>query len=175
MGKTRRRRKQLRSPMVSRCIHSMATSPPQQSATRARAGRRQGITWLSRRAAWFSAALLVFVISTFIALTQAPRPDPYRPVVPLSVDWWRYPVERNAFRRLPTITADLRGIFVFPGTDKVWAVGSGGMIVHSDNGGKTWQQQQIVAATSTEQPRRHSTAPTAATKPQATTPQQQQQ
>ncbi len=33
---------------------------------------------LSSRAGWFLAALAVFILSTFFAFTQVPRPDVYR-------------------------------------------------------------------------------------------------
>lgn len=99
----------------------------------------------SFRLVLFVLAVLLFLGSTLVAYLQSPRPNPFQPVSFLSLDWWRYPIERNAFKRLPVITSDLNAVFALPGTDKVWAVGDGGMIVYSDNGGKTWTQQNIVA------------------------------
>jgi len=60
---------------------------------------------------WFALALLLFGLFTLIAHRQAPRPDPFQPVQTLSWDWWQYPLERNAFKRLPVITSDLNDVF----------------------------------------------------------------
>ncbi len=101
-------------------------------------------------------AAVLFVGSTIVAYRQEPRPNPLQPVSTLSFDWWRYPIERNAFKRLPVITANLHAVSVIAGTDQVWAVGDGGMIVHSNDGGRTWEQRTIVLNTNVpqEQPTR---------------------
>ncbi len=88
-------------------------------------------------------ALLVFLLGTVAAYTQAPRPYPFQAVAPFSQDWWLYPVENNAFKRLPVIGSNLNDVFVLPGTRWIWAVGTGGMIVHSKDGGQTWERQTI--------------------------------
>jgi photosystem II stability/assembly factor-like uncharacterized protein len=93
---------------------------------------------------WFGLALLLFGLFTFVAHRQAPRPDPFQPVQPLTtLDWWKYPIERNAFKRLPVINSDLNDVFALPNSRKVWAVGDNGVIVHSDDGGETWVQQEV--------------------------------
>ena len=88
---------------------------------------------ISSRALYFSLAIAIFVVSTTVAFNQAPRSDP-EPVSFFSLDWWIKPIEINASQRLPVISSRLNGIFVLPGTEKIWAVGDGGMIVHSDDG-----------------------------------------
>ena len=90
---------------------------------------------------WILSALIIFAGSTYVAFTQKPRLDPFQEVNALELDYWRYPVERNAFARLQYIPSSLNDVFALPGTDKVWAVGYGGLIIHSDNAGITWQQQ----------------------------------
>jgi photosystem II stability/assembly factor-like uncharacterized protein len=92
---------------------------------------------------WLTAALLIFLASTVIAFRQAPRPDPFQPANFFSLDWWKYPLEKNAATRFPFLTADLHDVCVLPAAHKVWAVGKGGMIIHSNDGGRTWAQQSI--------------------------------
>ena len=91
----------------------------------------------------FTLCLLIFLISTFFAFTQDPRPNPFKPVKTPSLDWFKYPLEQNAFKRLPVISVRLNDVFVLPDGKKIWAVGMSGMIVHSYDGGKSWQQQSI--------------------------------
>ncbi|MGH7496475.1 MAG: YCF48-related protein [bacterium] len=88
-------------------------------------------------------ASLVFGVSTFLAHYQEPRPDPYQTVQPFGWDWWKYPIETNAFKRLPIITSNLSDVFPLPNSEKVWAVGDEGLIVHSEDGGQTWVQQYM--------------------------------
>ena len=52
-----------------------------------------------------------------------------------------YPVERNAFKRLPVIGADINDIYVYPDGKRLWAVGHDGVILHSRDGGSCWQPQ----------------------------------
>ncbi|MEK6210061.1 MAG: hypothetical protein AABM64_06765 [Pseudomonadota bacterium] len=77
---------------------------------------------------------------------QAPRPDPFAPEPAFaSADFWRYPVERNAFRRLPVVTGSLNKIFALADGKNIWAVGDAGLIVHSVDGGRHWERQSIGA------------------------------
>ena len=89
------------------------------------------------------AAIAIFLVSTVIAYNQSPRANPLEVVSPLSSNWWWHPREVNAFKRLPTITANLNDVFALSGTGLVWAVGERGTILHSDNHGHTWTKQQI--------------------------------
>ncbi|HLC14809.1 MAG TPA: hypothetical protein VJL89_01095 [Thermodesulfovibrionia bacterium] len=85
--------------------------------------------------------LFLFVTATVTAFIQQPWPDPFHsPKFPQSV---LYPIEFNVLQRLAVVTADLRDVFVVPDTEKVWAVGSNGMILHSDDAGARWEQQVV--------------------------------
>lgn len=86
-------------------------------------------------------ALTLCVVSTYIAFTQEPHPDPFQPRAFPEKDWWLYPQETNAFKRLPAINSDLNDIHVSKNGKKVWVVGNRGMIAHSRDGGKTWERQ----------------------------------
>lgn len=83
--------------------------------------------------------LLVAVVSTW----QAPRADPFAPVRVLSLDWWLHPVETNAFLRLAALDAPLNAVHVAAEGRRIWAVGGGGVIVHSDDQGAHWRRQPI--------------------------------
>lgn len=98
-----------------------------------------------RRTWWLAAAALVAAVSTAIAWTQPLSSDPFASPTITDPAWWLSPLERNAFRRLPVIAASLSDIIAAPGTEKLWAVGESGMIVHSPDGGRTWQGQGISA------------------------------
>ena len=103
---------------------------------------------------WVTAAGILFSLTSWIAFTQAPRPD--LPVAPgsawVSADWWLHPMERNAMRRLPSIRAGLSSIFSLPDGKHLWAVGMGGMIVYSQDGGTSWQRGLIVAPSAGQPP-----------------------
>ncbi len=106
-------------------------------------GRRRT---LPRAASWALLTLLgaLLALSTWFAATQPPHPDMLRPIGTwdfAKADWWLYPLERNAFRRT-VIGGDLNDVFALPDSNRVWAVGNGGLIVHSDDGGRTWRQQR---------------------------------
>ena len=88
---------------------------------------------------WIATALVIAIAATFLAYNQ--RPYPYPLQERSWSDWFLYPTEKNAFARLQYIPANLNDVFALPGTNKVWAVGDNGMIVHSDDGGLTWEQQ----------------------------------
>lgn len=55
-----------------------------------------------------------------------------------------HPLEDNSFKRLPVITSTLNDVFALSATGRVWVVGSGGLIVYSDDGGKTWETTSTV-------------------------------
>lgn len=91
------------------------------------------------------ACLMVFVGAAWWSWRYAPLPDPFEPAEPRT--FWQgltTPIEENAFRRLPVITGDLKGVFALKGTDHVWAVGDGGLILHSADGGESWEQQSDI-------------------------------
>ena len=101
---------------------------------------------LDPRYVWLAIAALIFTLGTWLALTQDPRPNPLSPVQTLSPDWWRFPVERNAFKRLPVIDGELNAVHAHPGGRDIWAVGNAGLIVHSADGGRAWERQDWTAA-----------------------------
>ncbi len=96
------------------------------------------------RFVWFGAALGVFAVSSFIAFRQPPRMDAFARPSPLSADWWTQPIERNAPRRLPLVWGNLNDVFALRGTGKVWAVGEGGLVLHSDDYGRHWTRQYLM-------------------------------
>ena len=105
--------------------------------------RSEGATWRRGVALAGIAALL---IETIAALMQAPRVEPMRTAMPLSLEWWRYPVERNAIQRMPVTGGPLSAVYALRGTDEVWFAGTGGLIVHSRDGGRTWDSTNVSAA-----------------------------
>ncbi|MDR4519603.1 MAG: P-loop NTPase fold protein [Nitrosomonas sp.] len=115
------------------------------------------LSWISRRGFWllFVSATLLAIAATWFAAQQKPHPDAFRVTAPwhnlaawFSADFWLHPYERNAFKRLPVIRSDLRDVFVLG--ERVWAVGDGGLIIHSPDGGVTWQQQRAYQPESLE-------------------------
>ncbi|MDT4290026.1 YCF48-related protein [Methylomonas sp. MO1] len=122
-------------------------------ATKHAAGNDAAVTkmlplhWLSRPGFWLGWALMLALLSTVIAFQQAPHRNAYRPEPKLlSWNYWAYPVERNAFRRLPAIAGNLNDLAVSEDGQHIWVVGDGGLIVFSEDGGVSWQQGQIGAA-----------------------------
>lgn len=91
------------------------------------------------------AAAVLFGISTWFAGTQKPRPDAFERPSIFQWSWWRYPLERNAPRRLQTIRCDLNAVFALD-RENVWAVGNAGMIVFSADGGYRWSKIAPTAA-----------------------------
>lgn len=88
---------------------------------------------------------LLAILGTIYAFRQPPRPDPLDiPQFP-SLRWWLLPHERNAFARLPVLPDDARSVFASPGAPDVWAVGDGGLLLHSADGGATWTHQNLKA------------------------------
>lgn len=89
--------------------------------------------------------LCVLAAATLLALLQAPHPDMHRPLARWDLtrlDWWAWPLERNAFRR-SVVRGNLRDVFALPGEpQQLWVVGEGGLILHSSDGGLSWEQQR---------------------------------
>jgi photosystem II stability/assembly factor-like uncharacterized protein len=131
-----------RKPSVKRSEPPVEQAPP---VERAPPHHSSGHWHMPR---WLHAGLLLLVLlavalSTWLASMQAPHPDPWRRMGTWDVerlDWWRYPLERNAFKRT-LVQGNLNGVFNLPGTDQLWVVGQDGLILHSGDGGRTWVQQ----------------------------------
>ncbi len=96
-------------------------------------------------APWLAAAIIVLVVCSSVAKLQQPARNAYEARIPFSAGWWLSPLERNAPARLPIVESDLRDIFLLAGSDNLWAVGAGGLILLSDNGGRNWEKQEIAA------------------------------
>lgn len=98
----------------------------------------------NRRVLWLLAALLIVSIATTIATLQPLRSNALVKPSTLSADWWLYPVETNAFKRLPVIPEKLNAIAILPGGDSTLiAVGDNGLIVRSPDGGRTWNKISV--------------------------------
>lgn len=97
---------------------------------------------LSRKT-WFFAAFGIFMISTIFAFVQPPRRNPFDANSFHGIHWFFYPIERNAFKRLPIITSSINDIFVVPETERLWIAGDGGLLACSDDGGVRWEQVDI--------------------------------
>lgn len=106
-----------------------------------RVARGRVLAW--SRLPWLAAAVAVFAVATVTAILQPPHPDAYRTVRTGSLDWWLYPIERNAFRRLPYVGAPINDVFQLEGTEKLWAVGEDGTIIQSDDAGRSWTNQEV--------------------------------
>ncbi|WP_367067114.1 hypothetical protein [Oryzisolibacter sp. LB2S] len=120
-----------------------AESSPGAAARRPAAARAALRMPAALRWALLALVFLLLLGSTWFASRQAPHPDMFRPMGNWdvgSLDWWRYPLERNAFKRR-IVRGDLNAVFLLPGTQKLWAVGSRGLVLHSEDGGATWAQQ----------------------------------
>jgi photosystem II stability/assembly factor-like uncharacterized protein len=123
----------------------LADEPPRREYSKPPSG--QGAAGTRRSLLTLAFATGVIVLASFGAYYQEPRPDPFSPVGPMaSIDFWRYPLEVNAFRRLPVIEGNLDGVFASADGTKLWAVGAGGLILHSADGGRHWVQQQVAGA-----------------------------
>lgn len=89
----------------------------------------------------FIVGLTLLIIGTVMALRQDPVPDPWRPL--RGWEWWHSPIERNAWRRLPTIDSDLMCLFALSAEERIWVGGSEGFLAYSENGGHDWVQGRI--------------------------------
>ncbi|MCO5125676.1 MAG: YCF48-related protein, partial [Rhizobacter sp.] len=99
---------------------------------------------------WTLIALLLALLAfaSIFAARQAPHPDMFRPIGVWDFGnpaWWAYPLERNAFKR-QIVRGDLAAVFALPGTQQLWSVGEGGLILHSTDDGATWVQQRPAVA-----------------------------
>src|SRR3989442_1435325 len=86
---------------------------------------------LPMRPICFALALLIFIVATISAIRQSPRSDPLNAPAFFSIDWWKYPLEINAIRRLSLISANIRDILYVAQNRTLWVVGAGGLIASS--------------------------------------------
>ncbi len=110
--------------------------------------RYRGRSVYQRRLVHIVFAALLLLLATWLAFTQ-----PGRAIVSSTASisgparlWQKfaYPLEHNAFLRLPVLSSDINDVFALPDGEHVWAVGAGGLILYSPNAGQCWQQQHPV-------------------------------
>lgn len=96
----------------------------------------------SFRPSWAFLALLIIVIAGIITSTQSPDPQPDRPSTRKSwLTWLRYPVEKNPTLRLPAAPAELKSASLADDNLHGLAVGEGGTVLATVDGGETWSAQ----------------------------------
>jgi hypothetical protein len=89
---------------------------------------------------WLVWAVILLAAASITAVLQAPHPNPFRTSESLW-EWWRYPIERNAWQRLAFVGADLHRVRFLKDGSHGWAVGSWGTVLATRNGGASWFQQ----------------------------------
>lgn len=117
--------------MAKRVVAKASEEPAASGATARR---------LDRRLAWIAAAAAVLAVSTFLAVWQAPRPDPYDVPGLFSLSWFLSPVETHPEQRLPAVAGEVRALWTSGDGKRVWAVGDGGLVLRSADGGGTWER-----------------------------------
>ena len=105
--------------------------------------RLLGMGRVVKRLTLVSATIIAVGATIWFCWLQPPNPNIARQPGMFSWEWWRYPHEVNPYKRLPTVPyANLKSCFF---TNNVgWAVGEGGVILNTTNGGKTWTLQTNV-------------------------------
>lgn len=121
-----------------------------ESAQSAVAGRVRG--GAASRGVVIVLSLLWLLAVSVVGVLQPPWPDPLAAPPFMTLDWWRYPVERNAPLRLPLIGGELRGLHVAADGRSLWVVGDRGLILHSDDAGAHWQRRALAADTAAPPP-----------------------
>lgn len=102
---------------------------------------------------WYLAAgVLLFAAVTYVAAIQDVRLDALQAARLFTVDWWFEPIEINPGKRMPIIDGDLNDVFALEDGRHVWAVGAKGLIIHSADGGRTWEKQRIEPMAATSKP-----------------------
>ena len=94
----------------------------------------------TRRLVILLIAALLFVIVSTIGYNQEATRDPFAP----EPSWqdlarWKVPVESNAFRRLPAVNSILTSVQFMEDGQRGWAVGGGGAVLTTNDGGNTWK------------------------------------
>jgi len=90
-------------------------------------------------------ALIAFGSAVSWSLHDSALSKPLDP--PESGSIWRWltsPLERNAMQRLQRVRGNLNAAFALRATRDIWVVGDGGLILHSPDGGNTWEVQSQI-------------------------------
>lgn len=104
----------------------------------------------SSRGLLFAIAFTALCVATWVAIHQQPVGVPPDQLGPADFAWWLQPVERDAGRRLARVDVDFNAVFTRAGTGLVWAVGGGGLILHSKDAGRTWKRQRLASLAENE-------------------------
>lgn len=119
-------------------------TPPAPAAENRAGGMRQSL-----RVLCFGIAAVIFAACTFLAFFRTPFPPPNAPAPAfLSGAWWLRPIEFNSASRLHQVPpgTEFNCISALVGGRHVWIGGSGGLLIHSQDDGRTWEQLPVVTA-----------------------------
>ena len=95
----------------------------------------QFLVW---RMPWLVVSLLLGLAAIFGAVLQPPAPDPFTLTGTSPLTWFRHPIERNPYLRLPSTSGELNSVALSPDGRTGLAVGNGGTILQTTDGGETW-------------------------------------
>lgn len=98
--------------------------------------KRLGMGLIAFGSVFFGLAVLFLVQAQY-------NPDPLAKRSITSAAWWISTIEENAFRRLAVVSGDFNDIYVSPDAKLVVAVGNGGLVLRSDDGGLSWTKSVI--------------------------------
>ncbi len=102
----------------------------------------------SLRAGWAFFALSIIVIAGIVTSTQLPDPQPDIASTDQSwLAWLRYPVERNPTLRLPAGPAQINSVSLANDNLHGLAVGEGGTVLATTDGGETWSAEDSTVPT----------------------------
>lgn len=101
----------------------------------------------NQSAFWWLIGLVTLLLlgSAWFAWKQPPNPNinpnTNRTAASGWIDTSQYPLEQNVFNRVTVINANLKVVSALD--QRVWVVGKGnrGLIVHCEEGGKSWERQ----------------------------------
>src|SRR5688572_21703005 len=85
---------------------------------------------------------LVLAASTVLAFRQMPSPDAFASWRWDDAAWWRYPVERNAYKRLPVLRG-ITALMPLPADADHLVAAVGPALLYSEDGGASWSKAGI--------------------------------
>jgi hypothetical protein len=88
-------------------------------------------------------AALLFVGSTWWALTRFSRPDPFRKPDLFSWAWFVHPLEANAPARLPVVSGTLTTLAVVDGRKELLVAGQQGLVLRYKASNQQWENLSI--------------------------------
>ena len=92
-------------------------------------------------------ALLLIAVAGYVGLTQKLDYARYDTRGVGTWDWFVNPLELHAYSRRPLITGDINGLWLQEdeqgSPQALWAVGDGGLILKSDDLGRTWARKPL--------------------------------